>query len=188
MKAAGKLVAPVADWPTKRGWVDYAFGEFEKAGYTVASAYTVVKDKSKTKFLYRDMLWSGADLMGLGVASFSHVGGTHFQNLDGFAPYIEACEAGKLPINRAYTPTPQERFIREFILQLKLGRASIAYFREKFGRDVETEFAAPFKTLCDWGYLSIANGNVLLNRAGLLRVDRLLHEFFLPEHRHVRYT
>ena len=75
------LIAPVADWPTKRGWVEYAFGEFEKAGYTVSSAYTVVKDKSKTKFLYRDMLWSGADLMGLGVASFSHVGGTHFQNL-----------------------------------------------------------------------------------------------------------
>ena len=188
MKSAGKLIAPVADWPTKRGWVEYAFGEFEKAGYTVASAYTVVKDKSKTKFLYRDMLWSGADLMGLGVASFSHVGGTHFQNLDGFLPYIEACEANKLPINRAYTPTEQERFIREFILQLKLGRVSIEYFRNKFGRDVEAEFAVPFATLKGWGYLSVANGQVLLNRAGLLRVDRLLHEFFLPEHQNVRYT
>src|SRR5439155_16908988 len=40
MKAEGKLVAPVASWATKRGWVDYAFDEFEKAGYTVASAYT----------------------------------------------------------------------------------------------------------------------------------------------------
>src|SRR5262249_46106663 len=75
MKAAGKLVAPVADWPTKRGWVDYAFGEFEKAGYTVASAYTVVKNKARTQFVYRDRLWAGADLIGLGVASFSHVGG-----------------------------------------------------------------------------------------------------------------
>ncbi len=47
MKAEGKLVAPVADWDTKRRWVSYAYSEFEKAGYTVASAYTVVKDKAK---------------------------------------------------------------------------------------------------------------------------------------------
>jgi oxygen-independent coproporphyrinogen-3 oxidase len=44
MKAQGKLVAPVADWQTKRRWVDYAFNEFEKAGYSVASGYTAVKD------------------------------------------------------------------------------------------------------------------------------------------------
>jgi len=188
MKAEGKLVAPVAEWPVKRGWVDYAFNEFEKAGYTVASAYTVVKNKAKTKFLYRDMLWSGADLMGTGVASFSHVGGTHFQNLPDFLPYIEASQSGKLPIHRAYTPTEQERFIREFILQLKLGHVSLNYFRDKFGRDVEKDFAVPFNTLREWGYLTLENGQVLLNRAGLLRADRLLHEFFLPEHRNVRYT
>ncbi len=40
MKAAGKLVAPVADWETKRGWVNYAFDELEKAGYSVASWLT----------------------------------------------------------------------------------------------------------------------------------------------------
>jgi oxygen-independent coproporphyrinogen-3 oxidase len=27
-----------------------------------------------------------------------------------------------------------------------------------------------------------------LNRDGLLQVDRLLHEFFLPQHRNARYT
>src|SRR5204863_4397552 len=61
MKAEGKLVAPVADWDTKRAWVNYAFAELEKVGYTVASAYTAVKDKAKTKFVYRDRLWEGAD-------------------------------------------------------------------------------------------------------------------------------
>src|SRR3989440_2962642 len=70
MKAEGKLVAPVADWETKRGWVNYAFQEFEKAGYTVASAYTAVKDPKRTKFVYRDRLWAGADLLSIGVASF----------------------------------------------------------------------------------------------------------------------
>ena len=48
MKAQGRLVAPVADWETKRGWVRYAFAELEKAGYTVASGYTAVKDPERT--------------------------------------------------------------------------------------------------------------------------------------------
>src|SRR5947208_7413190 len=40
MKTEGKLVAPVHDWDTKRAWVDEAFTELARAGYTVASAYT----------------------------------------------------------------------------------------------------------------------------------------------------
>src|SRR5882672_10515243 len=49
MKTEGKLVAPVADWETKRAWVNYAFHELEKVGYTVASAYTAVKNTEQTK-------------------------------------------------------------------------------------------------------------------------------------------
>ena len=58
-----KLYAPVADWQTKRRWVQYAFTELEQAGYTVASAYTAVKNPQTTKFVYRDRLWQGADLV-----------------------------------------------------------------------------------------------------------------------------
>src|SRR5580765_2304642 len=60
MKAEGKLVAPVADWETKRHWVDYGWNELGKVGYTISSAYTAVKDPAKTKFIYRDQLWAGA--------------------------------------------------------------------------------------------------------------------------------
>lgn len=42
--------SPVADWATKRAWVDYAFNELIDAGYSVSSAYTVVKDPSKVNF------------------------------------------------------------------------------------------------------------------------------------------
>ena len=90
MKAEGKLEAPVADWDTKRRWVAYAFEELERAGYSVGSAYTAVKNKETATFLYRDRLWAGADLLGLWVASFGHVGGTHFQNQHDFDPYVAA--------------------------------------------------------------------------------------------------
>src|SRR5712664_4749124 len=135
MKAEGKLVAPVADWEVKRGWGDDAFTELEQAGYKVASAYTAVKDPARTRFVYRDRLWAGADLLSLGVASFGNVGGTHYQNHHDFEPYVTRVQAGELPIYRALTPTADERYIREFILQLKLGHVSRAYFEKKFGAD-----------------------------------------------------
>lgn len=188
MKAEGRLVAPVADWETKRRWVDYAFNEMQKAGYTVASAYTVVRDKTKTKFVYRDRLWAGADLLSIGVASFGHINGTHYQNLHDFEPYVARVRAGEFPVWRALTPTDDERLIREFILQLKLGRSSISYFNQKFGADVLKRFAEPLKTLQDWGYLTIEGDYLLINRDGLLQIDGLLHEFFLPEHQHARYA
>src|SRR6185369_6530482 len=135
MKAEGKLVAPVADWETKRQWVAYAFAQLELAGYTVGSAYTAVKDKTRTRFIYRDRLWAGADLLGLGVASFGHLGGVHYQNQHDFEPYVASLQRGELPVYRALTPTPEERYIREFILQLKLGQVSREYFAKKFGAD-----------------------------------------------------
>jgi len=188
MKEEGKLTAPVADWETKRRWTDYAFNQLQDAGYTVSSAYTAVKDKAQTRFMYRDELWAGADLLSLGVASFGHIGGVHYQNHHDFDPYVEHLESGELPIYRALTPSNDERLIREFILQLKLGSLNLSYFNEKFGVDSLARFIEPLERIRDWGYLSIEDDIVSINRDGLLQVDRLLHEFFLPEHRNVRYA
>jgi len=188
MKAAGRLVAPVADWETKRHWVRDAFAQLEKAGYTVASGYTAVKNPQRTHFVYRDSLWQGADLIGLGVASFSHIGGTHFQNQHDFEPYLAALRDGKLPVYRALTPTSEEKLIRELVLQFKLGRISRDYFQHKFGVDVLSRFEAPVSQLKSWGALEVDGDWLRLTRDGLLQVDRLVHEFFLPEHRTARYA
>lgn len=188
MKAAGQETAPVAGWSTKRAWVRHAFERLEEAGYTVTSAYTAVKDPGRTKFVYRDQLWTGADLLGLGVASFSHVGGTHYQNQHNFEPYLASLREEKLPIYRALTPTPEERLIREIILQFKLGRVRISYFRDKFGVDIREAFADAIGTLESAGYLIQTGDELRMNRDGLLQADRLVHEFFLPPHRDARYA
>jgi oxygen-independent coproporphyrinogen-3 oxidase len=188
MRATGKEVAPVADWATKREWVRSAFAQLEANGYTITSAYTAVKDPAKTKFVYRDQLWTGADLIGLGVASFSYVGGTHFQNEHNFEPYVTRLNRGELPIYRALTPTEEERMIRELILQWKLGHVDASYFARKFGVEIRGRFAEAWDRMRAWGYLTDAGDALRLNRAGLLRADRLVHEFFLPEHRDARYA
>ncbi len=188
MKAEGKLVAPVADWETKRGWVAYAFAELEKAGYTIASAYTAVKNPAHTKFLYRDRLWEGADLLPIGVASFGHINGVHFQNEHDIVPYLDQVSRGELPLWRALAPNAEERLIREMILQMKLGRLSRNYFQEKFGVDIAQRFAAPLGQLAAEGFLVIDGDTIRYSRQGLLQVDTLLHDFFLPEHRDARYA
>jgi coproporphyrinogen III oxidase-like Fe-S oxidoreductase len=188
MKAEGRLVAPVADWEQKRDWVAASFAELERVGYVVASAYTAVKDRAKTRFVYRDKLWAGADLLALGVASFGHISGTHYQNHHDFEPYLNAVSADKLPVYRALTPTADERLIREFVLQLKLGSVGSEYFAKKFGIDPRERFAEPLQRICDWGFAKIDGDQIKINREGLLQVDRLLHEFFLPEHRNARYA
>jgi oxygen-independent coproporphyrinogen-3 oxidase len=122
------------------------------------------------------------------VASFSHVGGTHFQNEHDFEPYVARLREGRLPIYRALTPTADEQLIREVVLQFKLGRISQEYFERKFGVDILARFAEPVARLKSLGALTVDGDWLRLSRDGLLEVDKLVHEFFLPEHRTARYA
>ena len=188
LKGTGRFQQPVASWSTKRRWVQEAFETLEAAGYTIDSAYTAVKDPLRTRFIYRDRLWQGADLVGLGVASFGHVNGVHLQNLDTFEAYRANLECGTLPLDRALRPTEEEKLIRELVLQLKLGSIRPAYFQDKYGVGVLERFREPLESLSEEGYLKASPEVVALTREGLLRVDSLLPRFFLPEHAGIRYT
>ncbi len=111
------------------------------------------------------------------------------QNRDTWESYSEAIERGELPLGRAYRPTPEERMRRELVLQMKLGRISPRYFREKYGVDVLRHFENQWTSLRAQGYLAESGEDrVALSRQGLLRVDALLPRFFLPEHTNIRYT
>jgi len=178
----------IADWPTKRAWVDYAFNELASAGYEISSAYTMVKNRARTKFVYRDSLWHGADMFGTGVASFGHVHGVHVQNVDTWEQYLEMLDKGELPLGRALPVDSPELLIREMILQLKTGRLDAGYFQRKFSTAILERFAEPFEHLAEDGQLTVTPQGVELTRAGLLQVDRLLPAFFEPQHRGTRYT
>jgi oxygen-independent coproporphyrinogen-3 oxidase len=188
LKGTGQFREPLANWPTKRRWVSDAFEALEKAGYHIGSAYTAVKDPKTTKFVYRDRLWQGADLAGLGVASFGHVNGVHMQNLDAWETYSAAIERGELPLGRAYRPSHEERMIREFVLQLKRGSVRPGYFEQKYGVDVVERFSAQLESLEPRYLAERSRERIALTRDGLLRVDVLLHRFFLPQHSGIRYT
>ena len=183
-----KIETPVADWPQKRAWVDYAFDQLTEAGYAVSSAYTMVKDPDAVNFSYRDNLWRGSDLLATGIASFGHVSGVHYQNKPEWEDYCGTLENGELPLNRAFRPTDHQQLVREMILQLKKGRLDGEYFQQKFNVDIFAEWQVVWQQYADDGLVRLSDQSVELTRDGLLRVDGLLPAFFEAEHRDVRYT
>jgi oxygen-independent coproporphyrinogen III oxidase len=189
LKKTGQFREPVASWSTKRRWVDEAFRALERAGYYIGSAYTAVRDPKTTSFVYRDRLWQGADLAGIGVASFGHINGVHLQNADHWDKWKAAIERDELPLGRAYRPTDEERMIREFVLHLKRGALRPDYFSGKYGLDPLVRFRDQIDSLEAGGFLtSRTRERLALTREALLRVDVLLQRFFLPQHTGIRYT
>ncbi len=211
----GVIETPVADWATKRAWVNYAFNELAAAGYGPSSAYTMGKNRRglahfaqsaeqnapvpvsahvgsgrSTKFSYRDNLWQGSDLLSTGIASFGHISGVHYQNHAEWEQYCTSLESGVLPLARGLALSPHQRLIREMILQLKRGYLDIAYFQKKFGPNILDEWAAAWSEFEQDGLCTINRdvGRIELTRAGLLRADSLLPAFFEPQFRGVRYT
>ena len=184
-----KIETPVADWPTKRDWLNYAFDEFLAAGYHISSAYTVVKDKNKVNFSYRDNLWQGSDLLATGIASFGHIQGVHYQNKPEMKQYLaDLHDHGQLPLGRALRPTRHQLLIREMVLQLKRGFLDIDYFQQKFDTNIAEHWKDEFERHRDDGMLTISPERIELTRKGFLHADALLPPFFEAEHRGVRYT
>ena len=183
----GNLAATPVPWELKRERLDYAFNELEQGGYTVASGYSAVKDPSRHRFRYQQYLWRGGDMLGLGVGSFSYLGGVHFQNTGKLDDYQELIQSGKVPIRRALQLTNRERLVREFILQLKCGEIQANSFQAKFGVDVLREFSQPIAELETEGWLTVSKAGIRLTRPGLLKVDRLLPRFYQQEYRRVKY-
>jgi len=182
------VVSPIADWATKRRWVNEAMETLGAAGYSASSGNELIKNRATDHFVYRDNVWRGCDLLAAGVSSFGHLQGVHYQNLDQIEEYQTTVEGGELPVNRALRPTPHQLLIREFVLLMKEGRVQAAPFREKFGVDVLEEFAEALANQQAKGYLTVEGDEIVLSRKGLLQVDTLLTEYFEPEHRSVRYT
>lgn len=184
----GSLAEPPPSWDVKRARVQTAFERLEQAGYSVRSAYAAVRNPQRHRFVYQDAQYHGADLLGLGVASFSYLGGVHAQNKASLRSYLEAVSDGALPLGRAHALSEDERLIREFVLQLKLGRARADYFLTKFGVDIRQRFIEPLTRMTQSGWLTIDDHGVSMTRRGLIRIDRLIPEFYPPRHQDVRYS
>ena len=168
----------------------YAFDELEKAGYAVSSATTVVKDKAKTKFVYREALWRGADMFGTGVASFGHVNGVHIQNVDTWEPTSRSWTRANCRSAGRSRPTERDRLIREIVLLLKTGRLDVSYFQREVRRGHPRRVPRRVREARrSEGWLhDQRREHRCTTRDGLMQIDRHLPVFFDPQYISGRYT
>ncbi|MCB1044099.1 MAG: coproporphyrinogen III oxidase family protein [Acidobacteria bacterium] len=177
-----------ANWQTKRRWHQWAIEQLGKAGYVRSSAYTMVKAHKARPFVYRDALWDGADMMGTGVASFSHVQGVHYQNISNWGEYLDHLDQGLLPLQRAFVTDEDDQFRRQFILKLKLGEVDMQPFVDRFGQNPAEQFSEELAQYEEQGLLVVKKDRIKLTMDGLLRVDSLLPAFYDEAYRGKRYT
>jgi oxygen-independent coproporphyrinogen-3 oxidase len=182
----GEKNLSIPDWDQKRDYHAYAIEQFQKGGYEISSAYTMAKKNAK--FVYRDSLWHGANMLAFGVASFGHVNGIHYQNNGNWDDYVGQLNDGKLPLYRALVLSEKEQMTRELILQLKLGQISVKYFNDKFGVNILSEYFSAFEDLKKEKMLEYDDEHVRVTHEGLLRVDELLPSFYDDKYRESRYT
>lgn len=181
----GETIVP--DWDTKRRRLNQAFDRLNAAGYHNRSAYTLVRDKEKHHFVYQEAQYRGVDLIGTGIASFSYVQGVHYQNLASLGSYRDRIDACELPISRGYRLNDDERLVRQFVLQLKLGCVPLKPLDDEFGISTVERFAEPLAQLAAQGLLLVNENTVRLTRSGLLCVDRILPSFFSDQHQAASY-
>ena len=184
----GQVTGGLVSWEGKRARLNAAFEQLTADGYTVVSAYAAAKDPVRHGFNYCEHLWRGGDMLGVGVAAFSYLGGAHFQNMEDLHGYCERVEAGELPLQRAVRLSERERLVREFILQLKWGAVDLAPFRRKFAVEISEVFATTLHDLQTQGLLNYDRDRVTLTRRGLLQADRLLPLFYDGQYQKVRYA
>ena len=65
---------------------------------------------------------------------------------------------------------------------------SRSYFAQKFGANIDQQFDSQFTELKRRGLLTEHGDWLVLNRSALLKIDVILHAFFLPQHQNARYT
>lgn len=179
------LGGPVADRPTRRRWAAEAFQTLRAHGYRLTSAYTAVRDDLPTEglFVYRDALWHGADMVPLGVSSFGHLQGHHLQNHKRIGPWRDRIAQGTLALDRGHRLTQEERLTRQVVLQLKLGRLSLAELRTRFDPALIQRFDRPFAALAEQGLADVEPDTVRLTWEGLHQVDALLPTLFAERYR-----
>lgn len=93
---------------------------------------------------------AGASLYGLGMSSISQTDGSFRQNCKELPGYIAALEAGRLPVERGYLLSVDDRRRRAVISDIMCGRGlDYASLSRRLGLDFAVAFAAEIASLAD---------------------------------------
>lgn len=115
---------------------------------------------------------AGASLYGFGMSSISQTDGSFRQNYKELPDYEAAIREGRLPIERGYLLTDDDKRRRTIITDIMCARGlDFAALSQKLGLDFEQTYAAELATLDDLvadGLIKREPGRVTITQLGLL--------------------
>ena len=190
LKGTGRFQEHVASWSTKRRWVDEAFDALQKAGYTVGSAYTAVRESRADEVHLSRSAVAGRRSRGSrrGVVRphqrRAHAEPRQVGDLQREDSRGRAAAEPRVPARSGRAAHPRARAAAE-----ARARPPVVLRR----RNTASTSCSGSKSRCArWtraGFSPRPDRDVVsLTRAGLLRVDSLLPRFFQPKHAGIRYT
>lgn len=139
MNAVAKLTAA--------GYVQIGMDHFARPNDELAVAFT---DGTLHRNFQGYTTRAGASLYGFGMSSISETDGAFRQNYKELPDYIAAVEAGRLPIERGYLLSADDRRRRTIISDIMCGKGlDFAKLTRGLGLDFATTYASELASLAD---------------------------------------
>lgn len=148
----------------------YAMQQFEGANYQPWCFFTFTKD-GKYQHVHATRIWEGEDYFPFGVSAFGRVGSFLFQNTNDVSNYVEQVERGDTPIYRGHRMTALDEMVRDVLLGIKLNFLDYAYFRAKYGFNLEALCGPAIAQLQEKGYVARVENRLLLTHEGMVQGD-----------------
>ena len=96
----------IVDWTTNVQLAQLRFRTISRDAPRICGTHIVATKKKTCRFIYRDALWYGGDMIGIGVSSFSHFGGVNFHYAHNFEEYVRILnEVSSADLSRRFTDT-----------------------------------------------------------------------------------
>jgi oxygen-independent coproporphyrinogen-3 oxidase len=198
-KAIDPLDLPNAD--EKRRLLAAAIAAFGAAGYeSIGMDHFALPDDdlavaARERRLHRNFMGyttrPAPDSIALGVSAISDVAGAFSQNHKSLAHYYEAIDGGRLPVERGYALSEDDKIRRFVIAELMCNfRLEAAQLRERFGFDMAEGFKTEIEQLCESGgpvsdgLLDVSPEALTVTQRGRLFVRNICMAFdrYLPGH------
>lgn len=144
---------------------EYELSNFSLPGY-----------ESKHNLVY----WKNEPYLGIGVSSHSKLSNTRFSNTSLIYQYIDALEAGNLPIDETDPIDKNEDLFESIILGLRLNRGiNMSEFSDKYEINFISKYKEVLENLLDQNLILIKEDMVILTEKGRDLANQVFLQFMV---------
>ena len=129
---------------------------------------------------HNQVYWRNEPWLGLGAGAYGWQAGERYTNILAPTHYVEAVQAGRLPIGRRELIDRHTEMNETLMLGLRLRAGlDLAAFERRFGVRLAEQRRAALAELIEWGLLSLEGDTLRLTNPGLLVANDVLVRLLL---------